>query len=137
MPSARSSSAAARRHSQASTSAETSSRPAHRVPRPRRVPLRSSVVRVRWERVGRVALLVVLAAVVVLYAEHTLSYLHTHAQASRENAIVSRLTRENRALQARRTSLSDPGTIISRARALGMTRPGEQPYDITGQAGGG
>jgi cell division protein FtsB len=133
MPSSRSTSAAARRQAQTSPPAHRTARPA----RPRRVPLRSSVVRVRWERVGRVALLVVLAAVVVLYAEHTLSYLHTHAQASSENAIVSQLTRENRELRARRAALENPATIISRARALGMTRPGEQPYDIIGQAGGG
>jgi cell division protein FtsB len=135
MPSARSSTAAARRQT-ARTSPGPES-PPRRAPRPRRVPLRSSVVRVRWERVGRVALLVVLAAVVVLYAEHTLSYLHTHAQASRDNAIVSRLERQNRALIARRRALSDPSTIVRRARQLGMIRPGEQPYAITGHAGGG
>jgi cell division protein FtsB len=101
------------------------------------VALRSPVVRVRWERVGRVALLVVLAAVVVLYAEHTLSYLHTHAQASRENAVVNRLTHQNNVLRAQRKALENPATIISQARALGMTRPGEQPYDMIGQAGGG
>lgn len=132
MPSARSSTAAARRQSQPS---ERPQSPRRSAPRPRRVPLRSSVVRVRWERVGRIALLVVLAAVVGLYAEHALSYLHTHAQASSENAIVQSLQRQNRALEARKESLDDPATIIRKARALGMTRPGEQPYAITGQAG--
>ena len=129
MSSARSATASPRRQ----TPPRTAAAPA---PRPRRVPLRSSVVRVRWERVGRVALLVVLVAVIGLYAEHTLSYLSTHAQAARQQAIVNRLTRQNRALAAQRTALSNPATIVQDARELGMVRPGEQPYAITGKPGG-
>ena len=138
MPSARShTAAAARRRSQATAApAETSPRaPRRPAPKPRRVPLRSSVVRVRWERVGRIALLVVLFVVVGLYAEHALSYLHTHAQASREKAIVQQLTRQNRVLEHRRKALDNPAAIARRARALGMTRPGEQPYSIIGHGG--
>jgi len=89
-------------------------------------------VRLRWERLGRIALLVVLVAVVGLYAEHALSYLSTRAQNGRQQALVEQLTRQNRALESQKRSLSDPGTIVQRARALGMTRPGEQPFDITG-----
>ena len=128
MPSARSAQTA----SQRSTHPRSTRRPA---PRPRRVALRSSVVRVRWERVGRIALLVVLAVVIGLYAEHALSYLSTRSQAGRQQAIVSQLTRENRALAAQQKSLNDPATIVREARSLGMVRPGEQSYAMTGQAG--
>jgi cell division protein FtsB len=92
-------------------------------------------VRVRWERLGRIALLVVLAAVIGLYAEHALSYLTTRAQNEHEQAVVSQLAREHAALQARRASLNDRATIVRLARGLGMTRSGEQPYAIIGQAG--
>ena len=125
MPASRSATSAAARR-------QTRSRPR---PRPRRVPLRSSVVRVRWERMGRIALLVVLAAVVGLYAEHALSYLSTRAQNEREHAIVTRLARQHQALEARRASLNDPRTIVRLARGLGMTRSGEQPYAMTGHPG--
>ena len=115
--------------------ARAAARPAPRPPaRPRRVPLRSSVVRVRWERLGRIALLVVLAAVVGLYAERALSYVSTREQASRARAVYVQTARTHRALESQRRSLSSPATIVRQARALGMTRPGEQPYVITGEA---
>jgi cell division protein FtsB len=87
---------------------------------------------VRWERVGRIGLLVVFAVVVGLYVEHTLSYLSTRAQASQQQAIVQSLTRQNAQLRAEQKSLNDPATIIRDARALGMVRPGERPYVIMG-----
>jgi cell division protein FtsB len=104
-----------------------------RPPRPRRVTLRSSVVRVRWERMGRIALLIVLVAVVGVIAEHALSYVSTRAQNEREQATVQQLQRAHRSLEAQARALNDPTTIVRRARQLGMTRSGEQPYAITGQ----
>jgi len=88
-------------------------------------------VRVRWDRLGRVGLLVVLTVVVGLYVQHTLSYLSTHSQAEQQLALVQRLTRENAALMREQKSLADPVTIEHDARALGMVRPGERPYVIT------
>jgi cell division protein FtsB len=75
---------------------------------------------------------VVLAIVVGLYVEHTLSYLSTRAQADAQQAIVDSLERQNAALASEQRSLSNPATIVSDARALGMVRPDEQPYVITG-----
>lgn len=89
-------------------------------------------MRVRWERLGRIGLLLVLAVVIGLYAEHTLSYLHARAQATRQQAVVSRLQRQNQRLIGETRSLSDPATIVTDARRLGMIRPGELPYVITG-----
>ena len=86
----------------------------------------------RWERVGRIGLLVVLAVVVGLYVEHTLSYLSTRAQADQQQAIVQSLTRQNARLRQEQKSLNDPATIIRDARGLGMVRPGEQSYVIIG-----
>jgi cell division protein FtsB len=79
-----------------------------------------------------VGLLVVLAVVIGLYAQHTLSYLSTRSQADRQLAIVARLARENASLVKQQNSLNDPATIVRAARALGMVRPGERPYVITG-----
>jgi cell division protein FtsB len=87
---------------------------------------------VRWERVGRIGLLVVFAVVVGLYVEHTLSYLSTRAQADQQQAIVQSLTRQNAQLRSEQESLNDPSTIIRDARGLGMVRPGERPYVIIG-----
>jgi cell division protein FtsB len=139
MPPARSASSAARTRSSSSGSGSTAraraaERQATRAPRPRHVPLRSAAIRARWERLGRIALLVVLAAVVAVYAEHAVSYLSTRAQNARQNAIVSSLERRHMQLEQSKSTLNDPTTIIRRARQLGMTRTGEQPYAITGQS---
>ncbi len=120
MPSARSATAASRR--QPRTSPRGHPRVVSRPPR----------LRVRWERVGRIGLLIVFAVVVGLYAEHTLSYLSTRAQADQQQAIVQSLTRQNAQLRREQKSLNNPATIIRDARALGMVRPGERPYVILG-----
>ncbi len=97
--------------------------------------LRAPKLRVRWDRAGRVGLLVVLGVVVGLYMQHTLSYLATRAQANHQAAIVDRLARQNASLVAQQKSLSDPATIVRDARALGMVRLNERPYVIMGLAG--
>jgi hypothetical protein len=122
MPSARSATAVPRRHVRAPP------------PAPRRVPHVPSV-RVRWDRVGRVGLLFVLAVVVGLYVQHTLSYVSMRTQADQQLAIVRRLTRDNAILVKQESLLSDPATIVRDARTLGMVRRGERAYVITGAAG--
>jgi cell division protein FtsB len=90
---------------------------------------------VRWDRAGRVGLLVVLVVVLGLYVEHALSYLSTRAQADQALATVHQLVRENHALEREQQALQQPGTIIGDARALGMVRPGERSYVIMGRPG--
>jgi cell division protein FtsB len=90
---------------------------------------------VRWDRAGRVGLLIVLMVVVGLYVQHTVSYFSTRAQADGEQAIVTQLARENASLARQQRSLSDPATIVRDARALGMVRPNELPYVIMGHSG--
>jgi cell division protein FtsB len=120
MPSARPATAAPRRHS----------RPAS--PRPRRVSSRGLRGRVRWDRVGRVSLLVVLCVVAGLYVQQGLAYLSVRRQADQQQAIVKQLSRSNAALRGEQKSLNSPATIVSDARALGMVLPGEHPYEVTG-----
>ncbi len=97
-----------------------------------RLIARPPKLRVRWERVGRYGLLFVLVVVVGLYAEHTLSYFSTRAQADQQSSIVNRLQRQNAALTRQEGALNDPRTIVQEARALGMVRQGERPYVIIG-----
>jgi cell division protein FtsB len=92
-------------------------------------------MRVRWDRVGRIGLLVVLAVVVGLYVQQGLTLLSTHSQAVQQLGIVHRLVRENAQLERRQRALNDPTTIERDARALGMVRPGERPYVVTGLPG--
>ncbi len=94
-------------------------------------------MRVRWDRVGRVGLLVVFAVVAALYIQQGVALLSTHSQAVQQLAIVHRLATENQALERQQRSLNDPATIERDARALGMVRPGERPYVVTGLPGVG
>jgi hypothetical protein len=123
--------------SSAARAAATAERRRARTPgssrRPQRVTLRSPHLRVRWERVGRIGLLVVLAVVIGLYADHAISYFSARAQSSRQQAIVTRLERQNAYFERRQRSLNELSTILAQARRLGMVRPGEQPYAITGR----
>jgi cell division protein FtsB len=124
MPPARS--AAVRHRSRAARAAPV------RRPKPRRVILAEPWRRVRWDRLGRVSLLVVLTIVGALYVEHILSYLSTRQQAERQLAIVQALVRQNHQLEAEQRALRDPATIVAQARALGMVKAGERSYAVTG-----
>ncbi len=88
--------------------------------------------RVRWDRVGRVGLLVVLCVVGGLYVQQGLAYLAVRSQANQQHAIVEQLTRSNTSLRTQQRSLNSPTTILRDARALGMVRVGEHPYEISG-----
>jgi cell division protein FtsB len=99
---------------------------------PRRVAARRIASRVRWDRIGRVGLLIVLCVVAGLYVQQALAYLAVHSQANRQQAIVQQLSRDNASLRAQQRSLNNPATIVSEARGLGMVRIGEHPYEVTG-----
>jgi cell division protein FtsB len=90
---------------------------------------------VRWDRVGRVSLLVVLGVVASLYVQRALAYVSVRSQADQQRAIVHQLVRSNASLRAQQQSLGEAETILSDARALGMVRPGEHPYEVTGLPG--
>jgi cell division protein FtsB len=93
---------------------------------------RTQIQRVRWDRVGRVALVIVLAVVALLYVQHAISYLQARSEANQQQAIVKRLEQQNAALVRQQKQLNDPATIVKDARELGMVWMGERPYSVTG-----
>lgn len=106
----------------------------------RRPPPRSrtstAALRVRWDRVARTALLLVLLGVLGLYVQPARSYLSTWREASRERAIVRGLERENRSLATEQRALREPLTLEHEARQLGMVRSAERSYVVRGLPGG-
>lgn len=86
----------------------------------------------RWDRLGRLGLLIVLAVVAGLYVQQALAYLSARSQADQQRSIVRTLTQQNAALVRQEKSLNNPATIVQQARALGMVRPGERPYTVIG-----
>jgi cell division protein FtsB len=90
---------------------------------------------IRWDRVGRVALLVVLLGVVALYVGPSISFFHTYREAKARRGEVSALQAENKRLRARRTALRSPRTLEREARRLGLVKPGERPFIVKGLPG--
>lgn len=87
-------------------------------------------MRVRWDRVGRVALLLLLGAVMLAYVGPARSLLSTWHESNARQAQVRALDREHKALLERAKELRDPRTVQQEARRLGMVRPGEHSYVV-------
>ena len=62
--------------------------------------------RVRWDRVGRVSLLIVLCVVAGLYVQQALAYFAVRNQANHQRAIVQQLTRSSAGLTSGSASAS-------------------------------
>jgi hypothetical protein len=103
---------------------------ARRVARPPVGGLGAAALRVRWDRVGRVALLALLAAVVALYVGPALSLLSTWRRSNAEQAQLRALERQHVTLLRQAASLRSPITLATEARRLGMLLPGERPYVV-------
>ena len=86
----------------------------------------------RWDRVGRVAMLCVLVALVYLYASAGLHMLSTWRQSRHDSAAVVSMEREHGLLVHQQEALNAPGTLEAEARQLGMMKKGEQPYVVSG-----
>jgi cell division protein FtsB len=89
-------------------------------------------VSIRWDRLSRYGLLVVLVGLMFLYVNPARSWLHTRSEAAARHAEVQRLQREHDVLLARRRALGDPQALEADARRLGMVRPGERAYVVRG-----
>jgi cell division protein FtsB len=85
---------------------------------------------VRWDRLGRIALLVVLAGVIGLYIGPAYSYWQTWRESRARNAELSRLEAEHARLVARRRALREPASLMHEARRLGMVRRGERAFVV-------
>jgi cell division protein FtsB len=85
---------------------------------------------IRWDRVSRVALLIVLLGILGLYIGPARSYWSTVQEAKHRRAEVAQLKRENARLRAKRAALRSEASLEREARRLGMVRAGERPYVV-------
>ncbi len=117
--------------------AYASTRSAPRRPAPRRRPARRPAPRrgqsrVNWDRVGRVALTLLIAAVLISYLRPLASFVHTYRGSSAAKANLHKLLVENKQLHARVQSTDDPMVLERAARRQGLIKPGERPYVVHG-----
>jgi cell division protein FtsB len=92
----------------------------------------ASYSRIRWDRLGRIALLCVAALVLFLYIGPTRNWVTTYKESKQRKGEVAALKRENQRLAARRDQLRKPETLETEARGIGMVRGGEKAYVVRG-----
>jgi cell division protein FtsB len=86
--------------------------------------------RIRWDRVGRWALICVFAFVIYLYIGPARTWVTTYAEAKRKRDEVAGLRVQNQQLRERRHRLRRSGAIELEARKLGMVKAGEKLYVV-------
>jgi cell division protein FtsB len=86
--------------------------------------------RIRWDRLGRWALIGVFALVLYLYIGPAVSWVKTYREAGRQRAAVAELRAENAKLRERKRALTERGALEREARKLGMVKAGEKSYIV-------
>jgi cell division protein FtsB len=93
--------------------------------------LGAAALRVRWDRVGRIALLLLLLLVALAYVGPARSLLSTWRDSNAKEAQLQQLQSEHDELVRRASSLRDSRTVQGEARRLGMVKPGERSYVVS------
>jgi hypothetical protein len=88
--------------------------------------------RVRWDRIGRIALLFVGLLLICLYINPLRTYVATWQEARTKRGEVAKLQRERDELLRRRRALRRAGSVETEARRLGMVRSDERAYVVRG-----
>ncbi len=88
--------------------------------------------RIRWDRLGRWALIGVFALVLYLYIGPAISWVRTYREAARQREGVAALRAEHARLAERRRALKAAGALEREARRLGLVKAGERAYIVQG-----
>ena len=86
--------------------------------------------RIRWDRLGRYALLAVLFAILLAYISPISHWVKQSETAKHEEAQLHELQAENARLKHRVEDLKRPIALEREARTLGMVKEGERAYVI-------
>lgn len=100
--------------------------------RARPAPRRSSrnPSRIRWDKLGRVTLVVVLLAVLASYVNPVVDFFDAWSDSRAERSQLTQLKEQNAELRARAAALEGPDAAEREARRLGMVAAGERSYVI-------
>jgi cell division protein FtsB len=103
--------------------------------RSRRPAARSGPSRVKWDRIGRIALTVVLAAVLYSYLNPAIDFVKTYTATTAAKAKLHELQHTNTRLHEQVQSAADPAVVDRAAREQGMVAEGETPIVVRGLGG--
>ncbi|MBA2631115.1 MAG: septum formation initiator family protein [Thermoleophilaceae bacterium] len=87
---------------------------------------------IRWDRVGRIALLGTLIVIMGLYISPARHWIEQSRTAGEQKRELQALTEDNTELTKRVHALRDPDALEREARRLGMVREGERPFVVQG-----
>lgn len=99
---------------------------------PRQGGPRRGGTRIQWDRVGRIALVLVLFAVALSYINPIADVVGTWREAGAAEQRMTELQAESDQLEARAAELKEPAAALLEARKLGLVAEGEQAYKIEG-----
>jgi len=97
---------------------------------PRRRTAGRPASRVDWERLGRITLVLVLFAILVLYVNPVVNFVDAWRDSRAESEQLAELKAENGELRERAATLEDPDAAERGARMQGMVRPDERSVVI-------
>jgi cell division protein FtsB len=93
---------------------------------------RTGPSRIRWDRIGRIALVLVLFGVMVSYLNPLVNLFEAWQGSKASESQVSQLKQEKSQLTHELKDASSPVTLQREARRLGMVKPGEHAYVVHG-----
>lgn len=109
------------------STAYAGSRPKRR-PAARRPGARRGPSRIKWDRVGRIALVLVLFAVAYSYLNPAINLFETYQSTTAAKAEFHQLLQENKRLHRSIQSADNPVVVAAAARKQGMIAEGEKPF---------
>ena len=89
-----------------------------------------AATRIRWDRLGRWALIAVFAFVLYLYVGPAIKWVSTYRQAKEKRSDVAALKERHAELVRRKHELRDDRALEREARRLGMVKAGEKAYVV-------
>ena len=88
--------------------------------------------RIRWDRFGRVCLVLVLFAVLLSYIGPTMHVFESWRESKGAKERLAELKAENQRLTKQADQLDSQAATMAEARKLGLVAPGEQAYVVKG-----
>ena len=86
--------------------------------------------RIRWDRMGRVALLAVLGVILLAYLSPAKRWIQQSGTAKAQKAELAEQERQHSRLERRVRALRNPAALEREARRLGMVKTGERSFVI-------
>ena len=90
----------------------------------------AAAARIRWDRVGRWALICVFVFVLYLYIGPARTWVTTYSEAKRKRGEVAELQGRHKELLDHKRRLEQKDALETEARKLGMVKAGEKLYVV-------